>query len=168
MWYVKYYVIFDICANRQFNQVFICLKYIIDRLYSRAKGLWAWNVTHLIEWSATLFRDLCLRYDGCYNMRIKCERIPDKELLPRKRQCICQFRHRNRQAQDLYIMALPTLVFFFNLFLCSLSGLYTHSLTSILGGLFGSPFVGLKTLISFFMAHSSYRWRLTANTVLYN
>jgi len=70
----------------------------------------------------------------------------------------------------LYLMMLPSLAFFAIFAYAPLVGLYYAFINfNFIGGLFGSPFVGLKNFeFLFFGGAHAVVWRLTLNTVLYN
>jgi putative aldouronate transport system permease protein len=72
--------------------------------------------------------------------------------------------------KTLYLMLVPALVFFLLFSYIPMMGIY-YAFTNYnyVGGLFGSPFVGLKNFSYFFYGGwDSPVWRLTRNTILYN
>ena len=70
-------------------------------------------------------------------------------------------------SKTLLLMCLPAIVFFIVFSYCPLPGVYiAFTNYNFKGGIFGSPFVGLKNFE--FLAKSGQLWMLTKNTILYN
>jgi putative aldouronate transport system permease protein len=88
----------------------------------------------------------------------------------RKGNRIRNFNSEIGKNRTLYLMVLPTLFFFMVFAYAPLVGLYYAFINfNFVGGLFGSPFVGLKNFeFLFFGGAHAIVWRLTINTVLYN
>lgn len=101
-----------------------------------------------------------------FNLRPR-TRTPAAPALARKKVGFFQELYRHRV---LYMMTLPAIVFFVIFSYIPMVGIYYAFINyNYVGGLFGSPFVGLANFRHLFNGGwDSPIWRLTKNTVLYN
>jgi putative aldouronate transport system permease protein len=85
----------------------------------------------------------------------------------RKRDGITGVLHELAKNRLLYLMVVPTVVFFVLNSYMPMFGIYlAFTRYDFRGGIFGSPFIGLQNFDYLF--NSGSLWRITRNTVLYN
>src|SRR5665811_2053312 len=77
------------------------------------------------------------------------------------------FLHELKKNRVLFIMLVPTFIFFIiNNYLPMVGIYFAFSKYSIRGGLFGSPFIGMKNFE--FLWKSNILLTITKNTIMYN
>lgn len=83
------------------------------------------------------------------------------------KQHLKNFGHEIRKNRTLYLMILPTIIFFIVFSYIPMPGAYVAFVQyNLHDGIFGSKFVGLKNFE--FLAKTGDLWRITRNTILYN